>query len=603
MCEPANSANATHHALLVLLGQYAQHLGLTEALMRVPMGQKTYCHRPQTKVLEFLLAILAGLPHLADLSRAGAPLDQDQAVATAWQQAGWADYSGVARTLQQLTQAEAEACGQVLQTVSRPFIAAEITAALKAAGRLVYDGDLTGRPVSDTSTTYPEAAYGYMDGDVRLGYQAAVVSLTSPTYGRLTLAVQPHPGQLVSCQAAQALVLAGEAATGVRPLRRTHLVAARLTTLTTLCAEAERRVAAAHSALTAAEAELAQRQAACQTAEADLAALEGAYQAAGRLERPHGQLARMRRQVAAGQTRCVQQAARIERIQNQCRRSAVAQATRQAEASAVAQRLADLTADNAANPGPVAAVFRLDAGFGTWENVAWLIEMGYEVYTRPFNHQITEALRRRTGADTSWTPVGRNAEMVAWPADPLHGCPYPADLALARYHTGATQRYSVFLHYGEDAACADLAQWFAVYNARQTIEAGIKEGKGVFAMHHLKVRHGPALWLQEQFAAFAANFLRWAAHWLRTDCPQEPPHWLEQAGCAVKTLVQVMAHTPADIGWLPHGCLLKFTAASVYAGCVIQTGGWAFQLSLPLFQCYRPEPFSTIRPLIAQNLR
>ena len=41
-------------------------------------------------------------------------------------------------------------------------------------------------------------------------------------------------------------------------------------------------------------------------------------------------------------------------------------------------------------------------------------------------------------------------------------------------------------------------------------------------MHHLKVRTAPALWLQEQFAAFAANFVRWAAHWLSTQCYQEP---------------------------------------------------------------------------------
>ena len=101
-------------------------------------------------------------------------------VALAWQQAGWADYSGVGRTLQALTQAEAEAIVQVLREISQPLIDEQVTQALATQGRLIYDGDLTGRPVSNTSTTYPEAAFGHMDDEVRLGYQAAVVSVGSP---------------------------------------------------------------------------------------------------------------------------------------------------------------------------------------------------------------------------------------------------------------------------------------------------------------------------------------------------------------------------------------------------------------------------------------
>ena len=89
----------------MLWGQFAQALGLVDALMQVPLAQKTYTFCPQTKVLEFLLVVLAGLPHLKDLSLAAHPIDQDMAVAQAWGQPGWADYSGVSRTLQSLTPA------------------------------------------------------------------------------------------------------------------------------------------------------------------------------------------------------------------------------------------------------------------------------------------------------------------------------------------------------------------------------------------------------------------------------------------------------------------------------------------------------------------
>jgi len=89
-------------------------------------------------------------------------------------------------------------------------------------------------------------------------------------------------------------------------------------------------------------------------------------------------------------------------------------------------------------------------------------------------------------------------------------------VALAHYQTGDTRRRSVLLHYGDEDVLTDLDAWFHAYNRRQTIEAGIKEGKAVFQMHHLKVRSAPALRLQEHFAAFAANFVHWAAHWLST---------------------------------------------------------------------------------------
>ena len=60
----------------------------------------------------------------------------------------------------------------------------------------------------------------------------------------------------------------------------------------------------------------------------------------------------------------------------------------------------------------------------------------------------------------------------------------------------------------------DLPAWFGRYNARQTIEAGIKETKQVFYLNRLKVRSEPAIYLQEAMTIFAANFIRWAAVWI-----------------------------------------------------------------------------------------
>jgi len=600
MSEIAAQSSRTEHALLVLMGQYAQHLGLIKALMSVPLHQKVRTHRTQTKIVEFLVAILAGLPHLEDISRDGNPLDQDQAVAYAWQQESWADYSGVARTLQALRQTEAEAIGHVLESISQPFLDQQVMQALVEQGRLIYDGDLTGRPVSNTSTTYPGAAYGHMDDEVRLGYQAAVVSLLSPTYRRLWLSVKPHPGNTVSCQWAEEMVLAAEARTGVRPWRRTDLLSQRLRSLGDSQVKAEKRLEQRRQVLTEAQAELQRRQERLQNAEATLQALTVNYQTRDRLERPHSKLAQARSQVQTRQRQCEHQMQAVTKAEQHVEHQATRAVILHAQKDRLSERLQRFERENAANVSPVQAVFRLDAGFGTWDNVALLIEMGYEVYTRPCNHQVKTGLLRHIDDATHWMRVGDNAEMVAWPAQQLKGCPYPIDVALERFYTGKTLRYGALLHFGTDPVMDDLPAWFVFYNGRQVIEAGIKEGKGVFQMHHLKVRTAPALWLQEQFAAFAANFVRWAAHWLSTQCYQEPDQWFTPVAASVKTLVQVAAHTPAYVEWLPDGCLLRFADESLYAGRAVQTGGYAFQLSLPLFQSCSFEPFSTDPALIAQ---
>jgi hypothetical protein len=600
MSETAATTCRTEHALLVLLGQYAQHIGLIKALMAVPLHQQTRTYSPQAKVLEFLVAILAGLAHLEDISRDGCPLDQDQAVAQAWQQAGWADYSGVARTLQTLSQAEAEAIAQVLDEISRPFLDQQVTQALTEHDRLEYDGDLTGRPVSNTSQTYPGATFGHMDDEVRLGYQAAVVSVGSPTYRRLWLSVKPHPGHLLSCQLLAELVQAAETHTCVRPSRRSDLLGQRRKVVSETLLKTSQGLAQRQQRLTELQAGLPVSCECWQCTERVVAALAVDFQARGRAEKPYSALARARRRARHGQRRYQQQMLEVVRIRKHIQRQQREVVSLQAQVAELAVRLRRFEHENAANIAPVHAVFRLDAGFATWDNVTALIELGYDIYSRPYNQKVKLALLRRTSAASEWMHVGANAEMVAWPAQRLKGCPYPVDIALERFYTGKTLRYGVLLHFGADQVTVDLPAWFAHYNARQTVEAGIKEGKGVFQMHHLKVRSAPALWLQEQFAAFAANFIRWAARWLSTQCYQEPQQWLQPVAASVKTLVQVAAHTPATVEWLPDGCLLRFTGESLYAGRVIQTGGCAFQLSLPIFQNVDFDPFSTNQALIAQ---
>ena len=569
------------NAMLVAWGAYAQQIGLVARLSQVVLRQKTREHRPQTKVIEFLLAILAGLPHLQDLSRSAHPLDQDQAVAEAWGQRAWADYSGVSRTLQRLSQDEVDAIADVLTAVSQPFIDHEIELALTCSGRLVYDADLTGRPVSNTSTTYPDTAFGYMGDTVSLGYQAALVSVHSPTYGRLWLVNQLHPGDTVSSTQAQALVTAAEARTGVRPLRRTHLVAERLASTQAALAEAEAQYDTAYEKQRTAQGRARDTTVDLSDWSRELRTLEADYDRSGRQPTPHCKLARARRKVTTYQERLPRVRQALERADRRLLRCERKLIQARAAVECLDQHHRQLLADNQVNPQPIRALFRVDGGFASQENIAWLIEMGYDVDTKARSPGVRNKLLAAVTDETVWQRVGANATLTAWAQTRLDGAfVYPVNLALARYHTGKTVRHAVLVHYGDDQVTADLPGWFHRYNGRQTIEAGIKEGKNVFQMHHLKVRSAPALLLQEHFACFAANFVRFAAFWLTEQQTLSPPFDTR----SVKQMVQVCTHTSAWVRQTGDGWLLTFTEQSLFAGYSLQLGSGAFQLPLPLFR-------------------
>jgi hypothetical protein len=580
----------TSHAMLVPWGMFARQIGLVETLMQVPIPQKTREHLPQTKLIEFLVAILNGCAYLQDISRSAHPLDQDQVVARAWGQRKWADYSGVSRTMQASDENSVSGVEKGLETISRPFIDREVVLALRERDVLIYDGDLTGRPVSNTSTTYPDAAFGWMSDTVRLGYQAALVSMHSPTYGRLWLSVKHHPGDTVSVTQAEAMIRAAEARTGAQPQRRTELLTKQIVQHRTKLHVIETKLARAQKRLEKAQERLSQVEQECQTWTGQVAELNAQYQAQNRPERPHSRLAQSRRKLAVRERRLArrqQEFARAGRWLERCQLKAIIS---QAKLEALEDRLEQYTRDNQANPSPVRAIFRLDGGFGSGPNIALLIEMGYDLYCKAKDHNVVKSRRKCVTSTTSWQRVGKNAEMVAWRYQKIANCPYPLDVALERFHTGNQVRHSVLLHYGEDPVTEDLTAWFSFYNGRQTIEAGIKEGKNVFQMHHLKVRSPAGLAIQEMLAAFAANFVRWAAAWLHESCPDAPaPFNCSQP--SVKKMVRVAANTSAWVFWQPQGCLVRFTELSVFSGIELKIpNSGSIQLPLPLFKNFALSP-------------
>lgn len=562
----------TQHALLVPWGHFAREIGLLSGIEAIRLGQKVYEHTPQAKVIEFLVALLSGAKYLQDISLAAHPLDKDMAVAQAWGQAGWADYTGVSRTLSALSWAEVHEIVSVLERVSQPFLDNELSMLHAQNSRLQYDGDLTGLPVSNTSKTYPNAAYGHMSDEIRLGYQAGVVSLQSPTYGRLWLSVEHHAGDTVSCTQAEAMVLAAEKHSRQRPRRRTELLQRRIEAFVQSREPAERRLTSQRAALAAA-------QSARQETMTQLRA-ETNPKHIGVLER-----------------RCLRREKAVQVAVKKLGKTQTQLSKHLEQEKALRKRLEQFEQENAENPNPVEACFRLDAGFGTYDNIALLIEMGYEVYVKLHNHKIVQMLKAKVTTETAWVRVGNNAEMVAWNALQLQHCPYPLDIALERFYTGQTQKHSALAHFGATAVTTDLPAWFDQYNARQTIEAGIKEAKQVFYLHRLKVRSEPAIYLQEAMTIFAANFIRWATVWIDQHAEQNE-HTLPLAKMGIKKQVQVAAHTSAKVIQNSDGMLLKFSPASAFAGKQLY-----FPAQTRVLQQNYFSSFFTFLALIAQKLR
>jgi hypothetical protein len=319
-----------------------------------------------------------------------------------------------------------------------------------------------------------------------------------------------------------------------------------------------------------------------QTFQSTVRHLEAEYQALERQERPHCKLAKARRRLVSAQKREQRAWRDLRKKQRKADEQQGKLRELQEELLSLDEWLAYLETDNMANPNPVPIVLRVDAGFSTGPNLTWLIEMGYTVLTKAHHGGTTHSLRQRLSPRIEWTRVGSNAEAVHMGGYDHHDCPYLLQAMLVRYHLPDEMHYTTLFYYDESSP-PPLPQWFARYNGRQTIEAGIKETKSVFTLKRHLVRSPIGMQLQEQFALFAANLVRWAAAWVK-DMLRQANHNFTVALDQVKTLVQIASHARAR--WVRNGVghSLVFDDNGPFAGTIIRLSGQvALQLVLPLF--------------------
>jgi len=580
----------TQHALMVAGGEFAHEIGLLSKLAQVTMPQKSVVHVPYGKVLSFFMGILTGITHFRDLNEGPHPLAHDWPAIRAWGLAAMAHYSGISRTLAACDPSTVKAITRVLHEVSQPFIDQEVGLLRQKGKPLILDLDMAPRGVSNTSTTFPDAEFGWQGDRVGLGYDAALVTLTGPTYGRMFLSGFHYPRNPVALPRLQKMVRAAEERLGLSPRRRTELVEQRLSNLEQTMAQRRQWLSVQLDKVEGLHAQLATLPHTISQTEAQLTALEAAYREQGRAEQPYSKLAKARRRLASARKKLTKAPQALQRAQQ----AVVAHQARLAELHTAHEQLTahltQLQADNAQNKDPVMIIVRVDAGFGTGPNIAWLLEMGYTVYTKAHNAQVTASLLEELTPKSKWRQVGKNAEMIAFGEREITNCPYPLTVALERFHTPQGLKHSTLIAYRDDGQCLTLPAWFDFYNARQIIEAGVKETNVVFKMHPLKMRSRGGIALQEQFALFAANFVRWTAVWLRQRVHHSTPRF-DDALTRVKAMVRVAANTSAWVIAEGDSLLVRFDQTGAYPDVELRLDGawWTLPPILPHRKVQNPD--------------
>lgn len=602
--EPELVCQLTHHAMLVAWGRFARHLRLNQRLRQATQIDRHKDALPGGDlVLEFGLAALAGYDYLRDLNLGAHPLVKDQAVADAWD-IEFGHYTNVSRLLYDLPDQTVGRILAELEAIMRPYLHGAVHQVLCQHEYLTLCGDLTGRPVSDYSSTYPpDTVFGYMANQLRKGHRVALVTLQGCS-GRVHVAAFHYAGNTVSSECLRQMVVETEARLGCRPRRRVELVRQRLVGL-------EEEIKAKQVWIEHQQSHLRQQLERqiwagdrLQALRLEIAELEAQHP--GQLVRPHSRLSQLYRQKASqeGQLRsALTQEARAHQVltRHQGHLDEL-----QAERTDLIRWLAQLETDNHSLKYPVRIRWLLDGGFGDAANVTYLIEMGYDLYTIAHNGKLTQVLLKQRTPQTTWTKVGHRtyaAELNPTPA--WAGCPYPVRLTLLRWQVGDTLKHTTLLSFSE-VQPLPLTDLFPTYHQRQDIEAGIKQGKGTFGLTKLRVRSTAGLRLLEQFAlVFWPNFIPWAATWLMNqihDDRQQFRPLLQQ----LRPQVRVAARTSAWVLTNSTGQLLQFDPAGPFANVTISLDGpFAYQCPMALFQTWQqlwPYSSSSVKERLATKV-
>jgi hypothetical protein len=576
---------ATEHAMMIPWGRFSRYLQMRERIQAVVPPR---CHKDATPggdlVLEFGLASLSGCEYLEELNLGSHPLVKDQAVEDAWG-FQFRHYTTISRFLYEMSDSVVGAIEAEMEAMMRPYIRHAVHEVLCDQEFLTLCGDLTGRPVSAYSQTYPpDTVFGYMANRLRKGHQAALVTLKGLEH-RVHVAAFHHRGDRVSGPCLREMVREAESRLGCRPRRRTELVPQRIAALETKIVQRQEWCQAQQATIRQQVERQVRLGNQLQDLREELMKLEAKYE--GKPIRPHSRLAKARKQKAIWERQlgsALEQETRARQVLDQHQQYLD---TLLAERNKLLSWLAKLEVDNATHPNPVRIRWLLDGGFGDVSNVMYLIEMGYDVYVIGHGGSTTQSLLKDVPADATWHQAGVRTQALDVERQQLGQCPYPVRLTLLRWQVKDEFQYATLISFS-DAEALPTADLFPTYHQRQDVEAGIKQGKGTFSFTKLRVRSAAGIRLLGQFALFFwPNFVHWASVWLAGQV-QDDAGRFEQVLREVRTQVRIAANTSAVVLTNASGQMLEFARNGPYPGVQIRLDGpFVYQFPMPLFQAWQ----------------
>jgi hypothetical protein len=543
-CQPVTS-----HALGLSFGYFAQEIGLISKLQKVSIPMKTVSHSPQDKLIEFFVSIVLGMQHLKDMSHSGYPLVRDPELARAWGQDQFADYTGVSRVLSRIGATEYTHIKQVLVELSTPFFEEERTVCARSSKPMIWDCDLTGVEVSEYSHTYPHSRFGYMNHDtLGQGYQLPYLVLTGLD-SKMVLSSELLAGNRNSVSCLKDTLRLGEQYLGI-PRRRPELLTATIHNVKEQTHNLTRL-------LTKAQAKLHNDAVSQQGCVEQIARWKRELKERPCSPKPFSAYQKLKRHIASREqavNRIQQRRPHLEHLVTRYQERIQEVSTTLLSWQAYQ---AQLKRDNTTEQRFNTVILRHDGGFASQENLIWEAASGYYFISKGYNSLSTTVFVDRKEGEG----VALNSVSTGWlfPNETLPGLPMPVDVLLIEQTATPLPKSSVILAYLPfPLAAQDL---FTFYNARNTVEASIKEGKSVFSLRPFKVRSEYGIKLQQLFTQFAQNFIRWFHRWAFQKTNAEFFHHI-----GVKESVKTAANTMAHIRYEQHTITLTFHEFSCYAG-------------------------------------
>ena len=157
-------------------------------------------------------------------------------------------------------------------------------------------------------------------------------------------------------------------------------------------------------------------------------------------------------------------------------------------------------------------LLRMDAGFGTDNNLTWVLPRGYQLLVKGFSASRAAAHARRI---TNWTEIRPNDTWIAWSPKPLVFV-RPTRTAVVRWRTPKRDRHALYITTLTELSLHELAE---LYDDRGQIEVEIQSDKMGLLIARRRKRQFAAQEMLILLNDWVHNFLAWFHAAILVDSP------------------------------------------------------------------------------------